>query len=108
MRIVSVEAAWVEQYREISLSELADVSGLAEDELQHLIDCGALQPVDPDAREWRFPSECLRLARTASRLARDFELDANGVALALALLDRVRDLEEEIAQLRASMPDLRR
>ena len=108
MRIVSVEAVWVEQRREVSLAELADVSGLSEAELQQLIEHGALQPVDLHAREWRFTPDCLRLARTASRLQRDFELDTNGVALALALLDRVHDLEEEITRLRARMPDLRR
>ena len=108
MRIVSVEALWVEQRREVPLAELADLSGLSVEDLQQLIEHGALEPVDLQAREWLFSPDCLRLARRASRLRHDFELDINGLALALALLDRVRDLEEQIAHLRARIPDLPR
>jgi chaperone modulatory protein CbpM len=108
LRIVSVEAVWREQTRDVSLAELVDVSGLSAEDLQQLVDRGALEPLDMQARDWSFASDCLRLARTASRLRRDFELDSNGLALALALLDRVRALEEEVTQLRARMPEVRR
>lgn len=108
MRIVPVEALWVEQRREVSLAELADLSDLAEEDLRQLIEHGVLEPVDLDAREWLFSPDCLRLARRASRLRHDFELDNNGLALALALLDRVRDLEEQIVHMRARKPDLPR
>jgi chaperone modulatory protein CbpM len=43
-------------------------------------------------------------ARTAFRLRHDFELDEQGLAVALALLERVRDLEAELDALRAQLP----
>jgi hypothetical protein len=42
--------------------------------------------------------------RSACRLRADFELEPHGVALAISLLDRIRELEREIASLRAKMP----
>lgn len=44
------------------------------------------------------------VARSASRLRKDFDLDAQGLALAVALLERVRDLEEQLRDLRARIP----
>ena len=44
------------------------------------------------------------VARSARRLRRDFDLDPLAVALVVALLERVRDLEEELRDLRARLP----
>jgi hypothetical protein len=44
------------------------------------------------------------VARTACRLRDELELDTAGLGVALRLLERVRDLEAEIAQLRALLP----
>ncbi len=63
-----------------------------------------LAPIDSDARHWTFSADRLVVARSAFRLRRDFELDPHGVALAVALLERVRDLEEELRDLRAKLP----
>jgi uncharacterized small protein (DUF1192 family) len=43
-------------------------------------------------------------ARTAGRLRTELELDMAGLGVALRLLERVGDLEEEIARLRALLP----
>jgi chaperone modulatory protein CbpM len=60
-----------------------------------LIDSGAISSRDGRA---------LQAARTAARLRGDFEVDARGLALAMALLRRIEDLEEELCGLRARMP----
>lgn len=57
---------------------------------------GALEPVGQSPQDWRFGGESLRRARLAMTLARDLEINAAGVALALDLLD-------EIAALRARL-----
>jgi chaperone modulatory protein CbpM len=106
MRIEMVEALWLDEHHQLSLTELAALSGLAAAELQHLVDCEALPPeahVEP-AAEVRFSAQYLTLARTASRLRHDFDLDANGLALALHLLKRIHELEVELLHLRAQQP----
>lgn len=108
MRIEITEALWLDEHHEFSLTELAELSGLSTAELQHLIDCEALLPVADEpvagAAEARFGAHCLALARTASRLRTDFDLDENGLTLTLRLLDRIRELEAELRDLRAQLP----
>ena len=101
MRIEITEVLRLEEHHELSLAELADLSCLSETELQELRDNGVIVPVDPAAAQQTFAAHCLVAARTAARLREDFEVDAQGVALALALLDRIRALERELRDLKA-------
>jgi len=98
------QVEWLHEERELSLAELCELSGLSEAELRALVDCGAIAPTDSDARDWTFGADRLVVARSAFRLRRDFELDSQGLALAVALLERVRDLEEQLRGLRARIP----
>ena len=50
-----------------------------------------------------FSSGALQAARTARRLRDDFELNPDGLALAMRLLERVEELERELERLRAGM-----
>ncbi len=108
MRIELSEVVWLDEQREVTLGELAELSGLSETELRELADSGAIAPVNPDADAPTqiFGANCVVVARTASRLRNDFELDTRGLAVALALLDRVRALETELRDLRAQLPGL--
>ena len=107
MKVELTEAIWIEDSSEISIAELAERSGLDEAKLRDLVDYGALSPVDPAAASWAFSAECIVTARTACRLLKDFELEPNGLAVALTLLDRIRALESELRRLHAKMPNLR-
>ena len=104
MRTELTEVIWLDQHHVLSLQELAELSGLSEAELRELVDCGAIVPLDPGAAERVFHARCIVVARTACRLRDDFELDSRGLALALTLLDRVHDLEAQLANLRAQLP----
>jgi chaperone modulatory protein CbpM len=98
------QAGWLHEHYEVSLAELCELSGLSETELRGLVEFGAIAPADPLAREWTFSADRLLVARSAFRLRRDFELDSQGLALAVTLLERVRDLEEKLRDLRARIP----
>ena len=100
------EAILLDQHHQFSEMELVELSGLSLTELQLLVECEALSPVSAvePATEARFSAECLALARTASRLRNDFDLDANGLALTLRLLNRIHELEAELRHLRAQWP----
>ena len=102
MRIEQLD--WLHAHYELSLAQLCELSGLSETELRELVECGALAPADSGAREWTFSADRLVVARSAFRLRKDFDLDAQGLALAVALLERVRDLEEQLRDLRARLP----
>jgi hypothetical protein len=100
----SEQGRWLHRHYELSLTELCELSGLSEEELRGLVDSGAIAPADPRAHEWTFGADLLVVARSACRLRRDFDLDPEGLTLAVALLERVRDLEGELRDLRARIP----
>jgi chaperone modulatory protein CbpM len=104
MRVELSEVLWLDQHHELSLREVAELSGFTEAELTELVGCGALAPIDSDAAQPMFVARCVVVARTASRLRRDFELDAQGLTLAMTLLERVQDLETQLSELRALLP----
>jgi chaperone modulatory protein CbpM len=106
MTALLVEAVWLNDIALCSLDELAEFSGLSHDELAELVAIGAIEPDRDSAPAYVFRAQTIVLARTARRLRDDFELDTRGVGLALKLLERVRDLEEEIARLRAQTPGI--
>jgi chaperone modulatory protein CbpM len=101
---VETEVLWLDEQREISLRELLDTSGLREAELLELVHSGAIQANELPGAGYQFTARLITVARIACRLRNDFELDTRGVSVALRLLERVRELEEEIGRLRAELP----
>jgi len=90
---LSTESRVVEEELHLTLVELCRASGATEQQLFALIDEGALQPQGGRRDEWRFTGDALRRARTAAHLARDLEINASGIALALDLLERLDRLQ---------------
>jgi len=101
------ETAWLTEACEFTVEELSEISGLTETELRELVEYGAIAPVEPAAARWSFTGRSLVTVRAACRLRADFELEAHGVALVIALLDRIGELESELARLRAQLPRVR-
>jgi chaperone modulatory protein CbpM len=86
----------------IALEELLAASGLARHELVELVEYGAFEP-SGNAPAWRFASRTIVLARKAARLRDDFGLNASGVALALAYIERIEALEKRIRELECGL-----
>ena len=98
------QGAWLGEARELSITELLELSGLSAHELQELVDYGALTPLHGAAPPLVFASHCLLTVRTATRLQQGFELEPHGLAMAVSLLERIRDLEAQLEQVRAQLP----
>jgi hypothetical protein len=98
------EVRWLEAHPDITLPELAELSGLPAAELLALTEYGVFQPVDAAAEEPSYSAVCVTTARTAFRLRRDLELGTEGLALVLKLLEQMRDLESELHALKARLP----
>lgn len=99
------DAVWLTEGHAFSLAELAEISGLAESELHELVDYGAITPIDPESSPWTFSGKCLLAVRTARRLRISFDLEPHGAALMVTLLERVQDLEAQLRDLRARLPE---
>jgi hypothetical protein len=104
MRLELTETLWLDQRQQLSLAELAELSGLPEAELRQLMEYDALVPADPAAKESTFTADCVITARTARRLRTDFDLEPAGLALVLTLLERIRNLEAQLRSIDAQRP----
>lgn len=107
MDIDHTEIMWLDEHHEVSLNELIELSGLSMQELQQLVESGALTPTNSTADKHltsknlnlealHFNSHCLVSIRTLSRLKHDFELEPNALALTLVFLERIRTLEFQL------------
>jgi len=97
------DALWPDEERLFELAELIDLTGLSEAEVVELVEFGALAPASAAQGHWVFGVHAVSVARTAHRLADDFALEPHAVALLLAYLDRIRELERELDALRAGV-----
>ncbi len=99
---MNVEAHdWLDPRHQVTIAELAAMSGLQETELRELVDFGALVPAEPGQAQWTFTADCVVTVRKATRLRTDLELDSGAFALAVRFLRRIDELEGRIAELRA-------
>jgi chaperone modulatory protein CbpM len=98
------DAVWLDADHEFSIAELIQCSGLSEAELRELVDYGALVPNNPQGAEWTFSGDILVTVQAAGRLRADLELDPQALSLALTLINRIRDLEAQLRDLRARLP----
>lgn len=107
---MTIKAVWLDEGQTCSFLTLIEASGLTGEEVQWLMESGALMPLpapqmQPQPQEsLRFPAAALPVARLARRLRDDFELDRAGLALALRLMQRIDALEQEVERLRARLP----
>ena len=104
MEIQQTDAVWLNDRLEYSFAELARLSGLSEAELRELADYGALVPNNPQGAEWTFSGDIVVTVQAAGRLRADLELDPHALALALTLINRIRELEAQVGNLRAQLP----
>lgn len=90
-------AFWLNEDEDCTIEHLADVSGLSVDELEDLVVSGVIWPADAAAQPRGFHPLHVVTVRQARRLRDDFELDSNGLALAMTLLRRIEVLERALS-----------
>lgn len=80
----------------LGFEEVCRTCGLEAEELIAMVEEGLLEPRGAAPHAWRFPAAALYRARTAHRLQRDLRINLAGAALALELLDELRELRARI------------
>ena len=93
-----LECRVVEEEVQLTLVELCRVSRTPEEMVRVWVVEGVLTPVGDAPAEWRFSGESLRRARLAATLARELEVNAPGVALALDLMDEIDALKARLSR----------
>jgi chaperone modulatory protein CbpM len=104
MAIEITDAVLLDARHEFTFAELVEYSGCTEPELRELMEYGALVPAHPEEAQWTFRGEFVVSVRAAVRLREDLELDAPAVALALKLISRIHELEGQLREAQAQLP----
>jgi chaperone modulatory protein CbpM len=82
----------VEQRDPLSLAELCQQYEVHAEWIVDLVDEGILEPEGEQPMQWRFSGECCVRISMVLRLQRDLGVNLAGTALALELLDELREL----------------
>ena len=80
---------------QLDMAEFCEATELSDVYVIEIVEHGILEPQGAQPREWRFTDYELALAKRAAKLRRDLDLEWEGVALALDLLEEVRELRAE-------------
>lgn len=91
----------VEEEVHLSLVELCRVCRAPEELVRVWVVEGVLTPIGEAPSEWRFAGASLRRAKLAATLARELDVNAPGVALALDLMDEIEGLKARLRRLGA-------
>ena len=91
-----LRGAIFEESTVLTVKDLSRICAVDERHIVEFVEEGVLHVVAVESSEWHFTGAALRRARLALRLERDLELNLAGVALALELMDELRQLRQEL------------
>ena len=103
MKLTLSDAVWLDNQAVCTAQHILEVSGLTVVELNALIANDIIHAVDGRAGRPAFQLHHLITANTARRLRDDFELDLNGLTLALTLKRHIALLQAEVQSLQAQL-----
>jgi chaperone modulatory protein CbpM len=82
-----------------TLKEVCEICGVEHQVIIELVEFGILKPQGDEEMTWQFSTEQLDRSKRALRLRHDLELNLQGVALALDLLEELETLRAEVQRL---------
>ncbi|MES2756013.1 MAG: chaperone modulator CbpM [Pseudomonadota bacterium] len=97
MSLPVTHGIWLDEAEVCAMEHLIEVSGLSLEEVEDLVVSGVIWPAGATRQSRRFHLVHVATVRQARRLRDDFELDSNGLALAMTLLQRIGVLEQALS-----------
>lgn len=104
--VVVSEYQLIDQDAWLSLWDISERCAIGPDEVEDLVDLGVVAPragARREPRQWRFSSDELLRVRRARRLRRELDLDWQGVAVAMDLLDEIHRLRRKVESLQKQL-----
>jgi chaperone modulatory protein CbpM len=96
----ALSGAIFEESAVLTVRDLSRICAVDERHIVEFVEEGVLQVIEINTTEWRFSGDALRRARLALRLERDLEINLAGVALALDLMEELKQLRRELEERR--------
>lgn len=99
MTAQSSNAIWPEMADTLGLADLAVACAMSSDDLEELVEFGALLPLSSPTMEPVFSIGCMTALRTAEKLRRDYDLDLFAMVIIMDFLQRIERLELQVKSL---------
>jgi chaperone modulatory protein CbpM len=80
----------------LTLADLCRACGVHAEVITDMIEYGIIEPSGDTAGHWQFTGGCLWRVTTVVRLQHDLEVNLAGAALALDLIEEVRELRRQL------------
>jgi chaperone modulatory protein CbpM len=93
-----IEAFVIQEERHYRLTEITLETGLDVQSFLELVDSEVISVIRHEGDRFLITERTLRQTKRAARIARDFELAPQGLALAVTLLERIEELEARLAR----------
>ena len=87
----------------LTLDEFSQVIKIEKKIVIEMVEYQLFQPEGKDPEEWLFDAFSLKRGRIAASFYHDLEVNMQGVALALELMDKIEDLQQQIAILKKTI-----
>ncbi len=94
-----VQSEVLEDNPDLSVDDVCRVCRVSIEEIHIIVDEGIVEPVGRTAGHWRFRATSVQRIRSAAQLHQDLRIDWAGAALALDLLDELRELRARLRRL---------
>lgn len=95
----AISGLLLNEAEELTLAELSHACHVHAEYVLSMVEEGLLQPRGRTPAEWRFPAIALKHAQLALRLQQDLDVNLAGCALAIELLEQLRQANRRIALL---------
>ena len=86
----------IDDDRLLTLADLCRACGVHAEVITDMVEYGIIEPSGGKAGHWQFTGGCLWRVTTVVHLQRDLEVNLAGAALALDLIEEVRELRRQL------------
>ena len=98
--LIVVTGKLIDQQSTLSFEEICCATNTTSDWLIQLIEYHIIFPEGSTKTNWQFDALCLKRASLAARFYHDLEINLQGVAVLLDMLEEIETLKNEIARLK--------
>lgn len=84
----------------LTLAEICRATLADRELIMQLIEYHVIQPIGESESNWMFDYVCLKRVRLARNFYHDLEINLPGIALVIDMLERIDELESELARLK--------
>jgi len=97
---MTIKGILIERSAPLTMEELSQALHLKTDLIIDMVEYHLLEPEGRSPESWQFDDLCYKRAKIAASFYHDLEINLQGIALALDLLEKIESLENQLTILK--------